>query len=229
MFDKTYNYDGTIQLADGLGSKMKLYNFKITDLDGNILHNYIPVVDTNGIACLYDEITGKKLYNQKTGNFEAGAPIVEPTPTPPTPPEEPTPVPPKPPTFRPGDVMLQIGVNSGVYNQLGVDLTFDISGFGADISTDENASQTLEKMDKFKEMLVRKRATVGAQRNRLESILKSGAIRKENMLASHSTMLDTDFAVETAKLARQQILRQATTSLLSQANQLPNIALHLLG
>ena len=63
--------------------------------------------------------------------------------------------------------MLQIGANSGVYNQLGIDLTFNLDGFSADISTSRNASQTLEQMDKFKELLVQKRSTVGAQHNRL--------------------------------------------------------------
>ena len=124
--------------------------------------------------------------------------------------------------------MLQIGANSGVYNQLGIDLTFNMDGFGADISTSENASQTLEKMDKFKELLVQKRSHVGAQRNRLESIISSGSIRKENLSSSLSTMVDTDFATETAKLTRQQILKQATSSLLAQANSQNQLVYQLL-
>ena len=83
-------------------------------------------------------------------------------------------------------------------------------------------------MDKFKDLLVNKRSHVGAQRNRLESVINASTTRKENLASSHSTILDTDFASETAKLARQQILKQATSSLLAQANQMPNIALLLL-
>ena len=124
--------------------------------------------------------------------------------------------------------MLQVGANSGVYNQLGIDLTFNMDGFGADILTSENASQTLEKMDKFKELLVQKRSHVGAQRNRLESVINASSLRKENLSASYSTMMDTDFATETAKLTRQQILKQATSSLLAQANSQNQLVYQLL-
>ena len=138
------------------------------------------------------------------------------------------PPPTPPPTFRPGDVMLQVGANSGVYNQMGIDLTFDMNGFSADISTVENASQTLEQMDKFKELLVDKRSHVGAQRNRLESVINASSLRKENLSSSYSTIMDTDFANETAKLTRQQILQQVSSSLLAQANTQSNLALSLL-
>ena len=83
-------------------------------------------------------------------------------------------------------------------------------------------------MDELKELLVEKRATVGATRNRIESIIQASSLRKENLASSYSTMMDTDFATETTKLTRQQILKQATTSVLAQANQQPKLALNLL-
>ena len=217
----TYNYNE---------SSMKLYNYKHYTSDV-LDRDMIAVVDKNGVACMYDKVSGQLFYNKGTGEFTAGPEIKEPEPPAP-PPEEPkptpTPTPPKPPTFRAGDVLLQIGANSGAYNQLGIDLTFDLEEFESDISTSSNASKTLEAMDKLKELLTQKRSTVGAQRNRLESVINASSLRKENLSSSYSTMMDTDFVSETAKLTRQQILQQATSSLLSQANQQPTLALSLL-
>jgi len=222
--------------------KQKIKYYKIYEND-TLIRDFIPVVDNNGVACMYDNVTGQFYYNQTAGHFATGPRIEEPTPEPPVTPDEPdtpdvpdvpsdpkpTPTPPKPPTFRAGDVLLQIGANSGAYNQLGIDLTFDLKEFESDISTSSNASKTLEAMDKLKELLVQKRSTVGAQRNRLESVINASSLRKENLSASYSTMMDTDFASETAKLTRQQILQQATSSLLIQANQQPALVLRLLG
>ena len=124
--------------------------------------------------------------------------------------------------------MLQIGANSNSYNQLGIDLTFTLDEFTSDVSTSENASKTLDAMDKLKELLVQKRSTVGAQRNRLETVISASRLRQENLASSYSTTMDTDFASETAKLTKHQILKQTTASLLAQANVTSNIALKLL-
>ena len=88
----------------------KLYSAQITE-GTEIIKDFIPVVDKNGVACLYDKVSGEFYYNKGTGNFTTGPRIEEPTPEPPATPEEPdTPdVPdipsepkptPKPPTFR---------------------------------------------------------------------------------------------------------------------------------
>ena len=198
--------------------------------DGELVRDFIPVVDKNGEACMYDKVSGELFYNSGAKDFVTGVKIEEPEPPAP-PPEEPKPkpTPPKPPTFRSGDVLLQIGANSGGFNQLGIDLTFDLDEFDSDVTTSPNASKTLEAMDKLKDLLVEKRSTVGAQRNRLESVINSNRLKNENLSSSYSTIMDTDFANETAKLTRQQILQQASASLLSQANTVPNIALMLLG
>ena len=225
--------------AGNLATGLRIHEAKIKT--NSTEAHFIPVVDKNGVACLYDKVSGELFYNKGTGNFTTGPRIEEHTPEPPITPDTPdvpdipsepkptpTPTPPKPPTFRAGDVLLQVGANSGAYNQLGIDLTFDLDEFTSDVSTSSNASKTLESMDKLKELLVQKCSTVGAQRNRLESVINASTLRKENLSSSYSTMMDTDFALETTKLTKQQILKQATSSLLAQTNMLPNIALTLL-
>lgn len=73
------------------------------------------------------------------------------------------------------------------------------------------------------------RAEWGAVQNRLESVLAVTATGIENLSASRSRIMDADFAVETANLTRAQIMQQAGTAMLSQANSLPQQVLSLLG
>ena len=73
------------------------------------------------------------------------------------------------------------------------------------------------------------RAGLGAVQNRFGHTLSNLANIQENVSASRSRIQDTDFATETAEMTKNQILQQAGTSILSQANQLPQAALSLLG
>ena len=123
---------------------------------------------------------------------------------------------------------FQVGANSGKNNMLEINLTFKMNAFYADLSTMEKATKTLERIDNFKDTLLEARSKIGATRNRLDSILESQNIRVENLSSSHSTIVDTDFALEAAQLTKSQILQQATTSLLMQANLNPSFALKLL-
>ena len=77
-------------------------------------------------------------------------------------------------------------------------------------------------------MLNERRANIGALQNRLQSSINSLQIYDENLSASRSRIKDTDMAAETAELAKQNILTQAGTSILAQANQGPQLALKLL-
>ena len=72
------------------------------------------------------------------------------------------------------------------------------------------------------------RSTFGAVQNRFESIVSSLQVNAENQTAAKSRIMDTDFAAETANLTRGQILQQAGTAMLAQANSLPNGVLALL-
>ncbi|OPX54089.1 flagellin, partial [Oceanospirillum multiglobuliferum] len=75
----------------------------------------------------------------------------------------------------------------------------------------------------------KQRAKLGAEQNGLASTIRSNAAGIVNVSDSRSRITDTDFAMETAELTRNQIIQQASTSILSQANQLPQAALSLLG
>lgn len=73
------------------------------------------------------------------------------------------------------------------------------------------------------------RAQMGADQNRLESVINNLANTRENVMAGMSRIKDVDFALETVNLTKQQILQQAGTSILAQAKQIPQAALSLLG
>jgi flagellin-like hook-associated protein FlgL len=72
------------------------------------------------------------------------------------------------------------------------------------------------------------RSQLGAQNNRIEFAIGNIQAQTENMTAAMGRIRDTDFAAETANLTRLQILQQAATAMLSQANQMPNVVLSLL-
>ncbi len=72
------------------------------------------------------------------------------------------------------------------------------------------------------------RASLGAYQNRFMSVVNSLQTTTENLTASRSRIQDTDFAAATAELSRAQILQQAGTAMLAQANQLPNQVMTLL-
>ena len=74
----------------------------------------------------------------------------------------------------------------------------------------------------------KQRAQYGALQNRFSSTISNLASSTENLSASRSRITDTDFATETANMTRSQILQQAGTSMLAQANSLPNGVLSLL-
>ena len=73
------------------------------------------------------------------------------------------------------------------------------------------------------------RADLGAVQNRFSYTISNLSNIEENVSASRSRIQDTDFAVETAQMTKNQILQQAGTSILAQANQLPQAALSLIG
>jgi len=72
------------------------------------------------------------------------------------------------------------------------------------------------------------RAKFGAMQNRFESVISTLQVAVENQSASRGRILDADFATETANLSRSQILQQAGTAMVAQANQLPQMVLSLI-
>jgi flagellin len=98
----------------------------------------------------------------------------------------------------------------------------------ADISTSTNATAAITAIDTALDTVNTNRATLGAVQNRFESVIGALKIASENQAAAKSRIMDADFAAETANLTRAQILQQAGTAMLAQANSLPNGVLALL-
>ncbi len=97
-----------------------------------------------------------------------------------------------------------------------------------DITTFEGAQKALEIVDAALTSVNGARADLGAVQNRFTSVVANLQTSSENLAASRSRIRDTDFAKETAELTRTQILQQAGTAMLAQANQVPQNVLSLL-
>lgn len=97
-----------------------------------------------------------------------------------------------------------------------------------DVSNVANATQALRIVDSALAVVNGQRANFGALQSRFESAIGNLQISSENMSAARSRIQDADFASETANLSRNQILQQAGTAMLSQANKLPQQVLQLL-
>lgn len=97
------------------------------------------------------------------------------------------------------------------------------------VNTQTAAQSAITSIDKAIAKIDSTRADLGAVQNRFEHTISNLANVQENVSASRSRIRDTDFATETAAMTRNQILQQAGTSILAQANQLPQAALSLLG
>ncbi len=97
-----------------------------------------------------------------------------------------------------------------------------------DVATVAGAQKALEIVDKALESVNSVRADLGAIQNRFTSVVANLQTSSENLSASRSRIRDTDFAKETAELTRTQILQQAGTAMLAQANQVPQNVLSLL-
>ena len=103
------------------------------------------------------------------------------------------------------------------------------TGFAAlDISSAAGADTAITSMDAALSAVNTARATLGAIQNRFSSVVSNLQTTSENLSASRSRIQDTDFAAETANLTRAQILQQAGTAMLAQANALPQSVLSLL-
>lgn len=135
-------------------------------------------------------------------------------------------------------VNFHVGASGDVTNQISVTLD-DITGINAfatdltatgtiDVTTTAAASAALAGLSDDIDSVNGARATYGAVQNRFEAVISNLQNYVENLTAARSRIEDADFAAETAKLTRAQILQQAGTSILAQANTLPQNALTLL-
>jgi len=120
-----------------------------------------------------------------------------------------------------GDVTLGADTVAHVSSQINVGTV--------DLGTQTGAQDALAIIDGALAQIDSQRADLGAVQNRFGHTISNLANIQENVSASRSRIQDTDFATETAKMTKNQILQQAGTSILAQANQLPQAALSLIG
>ncbi|MBF0442384.1 MAG: hypothetical protein HQK54_10805 [Oligoflexales bacterium] len=99
---------------------------------------------------------------------------------------------------------------------------------GTRIDTKAGAQRAMTVIDDALGRVASYRATLGAYQNRLEPTDRNLSVNIENIGAANSRIRDADFAEETSEFTQAQILTQAGTSVLTQANQMPNIVLKLL-
>jgi flagellin len=127
---------------------------------------------------------------------------------------------------------IQIGFRSSVNDTLSLSLkdldTGTLSLSVVNVSTSENALSALSNIDNAISAVASARANVGSLQNRLDAAVQNLQVASENITAAESRIRDADIAFETAKFVRNQILVQAGTSILAQANTLPQQALALL-
>ena len=122
--------------------------------------------------------------------------------------------------------------NNGGFTMSGLSssaTTAQVSVSTASISTVTNAQSMIDILDTMISAVDSKRAELGAVQNRFGSTISNLSNITENVSSARSRVRDADFAEETAKLTSSQILQQASSSILAQANQRPQTALSLLG
>ncbi|WP_421198626.1 flagellin [Aeromonas enteropelogenes] len=117
---------------------------------------------------------------------------------------------------------------AGLATEAKVTTAFAAGDNGINITKASLAQNVLGAVDKMIKTVDSKRAELGAVQNRMESTIRNQSNIAENVSAARARVRDADFAVETANLTQFNILQQAASTVLGQANQRPNGALQLL-
>jgi flagellin len=142
-----------------------------------------------------------------------------------------------------GPQIFQVGANTSAENQITVtttDMTAEgditdvagtnTEGLGRAVITGDSAAvlDVIDLIDVAIDKVSSERSVLGASQSRFESAISYLQISTENQSAARSRIMDADFAIETSNLSRSQILSQAGSAMLAQANQLPQSVLSLL-
>ncbi len=129
--------------------------------------------------------------------------------------------------------VVDTGISQGTHGMTIAANTYSVSTTNAvtnvDLTTSANAVTAITNLDRALDTVNSMRGDLGAVQVRFESTINRLSTTSENLSAARSRIVDADFAKETAELTRSQILQQAGTAILSQANQQPQLALQLLG
>lgn len=135
-----------------------------------------------------------------------------------------------------GAFNFQVGADSAADNQISVTTTNVATAMGTNTqgttatlgTTGDTARTAMNNLDTAIDAVTTARSGFGAAQNRFSSVISNLQVASENQAASRGRIMDADFAVETANLSRGQILQQAGTAMIAQANQLPQGVLSLL-
>jgi len=135
------------------------------------------------------------------------------------------------------DMAFQVGADNTATDAITVSLT-DISagtgmaaaitGTAANITTAANALATMSNLDAAIDEVTSARSNLGSVQNRFESVVANLSTTSENLQAAKGRIMDADFAVETSNMSRAQVLQQAGSAMLAQANQAPQQVMSLL-
>lgn len=145
-------------------------------------------------------------------------------------------------SYVPEIVKLQIGTGTGAHSQISFSVKFSLEGledlrnvglsapaiatFG--LRSGASSIGDIAQCDEILKTIQEKQVEFGATQNRLESALEEIAIKRDNLVSTQSTIRDADIAKESSDYIRNQILQQASATLLATANQTPAIVLQLL-
>ena len=131
---------------------------------------------------------------------------------------------------------IQVGINNDDFEDR---ISFDSSALnssadnleieGLDYTDKASAQEALEIVDRAQAQVAGFRANLGALQNRFGSTIENLGVQNENLSSANSRIRDTDIAQATAEAARNNILLQSSASVLSQANQIPGLALKMIG
>ena len=131
-----------------------------------------------------------------------------------------------------GNFVFQVGTRNTANDRIGITLgDVDAASLGVNASTVDtlvNSQNSIDAIDTALTSLATSRATIGSTVNQLTASVDNLSVTIENLSAANSQIKDADLAAESADFTRNQVLMQAGTSMLSQANSIPQLALSLL-
>jgi flagellin-like hook-associated protein FlgL len=208
----------TIQAATRSQSNVSVYNAHTNELIGNdkvcdgMLRGMIKGIDvkidsTIGTKARWDSSTGTIIYSASIEPQSAYLHVVD------------------------NRTEIQVGANEGQKFDISIS-QMDLAALELEdvyVMTLDLSQKAMTKLDMALERINSARASIGAQINRLEFTMKNLSVARTNLIASESRIRDLDVAAESALFTRNQILVNAATAMLAQANALPQTALQLIG
>ncbi len=131
-------------------------------------------------------------------------------------------------SFHENHVGLQVGIDGDMNSRINAETSISLRNLRNILTTGIQQDGTLELLDSIINTVSEKQTKLGASQNRLESALEEISAHYNNIASSQSTLRDADIAQVSSEFIKQQILQQASATLLSTANQSPALALQLI-